>query len=425
MKKIDADDKVALDQADDEWAPTAIHAVDDKTEDTNSDDAPAKRKANEISFKVTNPDGTERRMTKQEKKQLKYKLAQAKRDAQREKRQIKHEQLIQEAKKAKRERRELKRLERQERKKRQKLDDKEHIGQEQVCQEKSSPNKVENDNMDEEQSCVGYKEIDEELAAMRGERNGIPPAMLPPAATCVALEMKALQYTTQGEIRNVTTAFDRQLTSEWANEIQQSMIPAEELRAKEDMRPMAYKVVPEMWNRLCPLQGSKEDDPIKSQDESSITDELAMNSSEQCTLGLIRHPSSIYDRAAHAVFRHLNQHSNLHISSGGIFGCDFMLYDGKREDRHSFAGLRIYHCDKEDGCKFPLPSAYELTGFVRTMNTARKLALIATVIIDEGNDNIARILIVDLALEKILSVETHRKKGNTEKRKTLVTCKKN
>ena len=94
------------------------------------------------------------------------------------------------------------------------------------------------------------------------------------------------------------------------------------------------------------------------------------------------------------------------------------MYDGKREDRHSFAGLRIYTCDKRNECKFPVPSAYDLTGFVRTMNTARKLALVATVIKDDDEEGTVRVLIVDLALEKILSVETHKKKGNIEKRRS-------
>ncbi len=423
MKKLDDDGSSR--QNDDEWTPNAIITEDPSTNNLGSDEAIANRKANEISFKITNSDGTERRMTKREKKQLKYKLAQAKREGQREKRQMKHEQLIKEAKKAKRERKAQKRLERQKRKQQQqqKEDEEGHINQphEQVSQEKSCHDEgEEKDEASEELTLTSYNAIDEELAAMRGDRSGIPPAMLAPAAACVALDRKALECTNRKD-PHIRTIFDRQMTREWAHELQQNMIPAEELRAQEDMRPMAYKIVPELWNRLCPnsLWTCKDEDVTTSQVEAeNTTDKPAMSVENQHSLGLIRHPSQLYDEVTYAVFRHVHQHSNLHISSGGIFGCDFLLYDGKREDRHSFAGLRIYTCDKKNESKFPAPSAYDLTGFVRTMNTARKLALIATVIKDEEEGGIARVLIVDLALEKILSVETHKKKGNTEKRRS-------
>jgi len=423
VKKLDDDGSSR--QNDDEWTPTAIITEDPSNNNLGSDEAIANRKANEISFKITNPDGTERRMTKREKKQLKYKLAQAKREGQREKRQMKHDQLIKEAKKAKRERKAQKRLERQKRKQQQqqKGDEEGHINQphEQVSQEKSCHDEgEEKDEASEELTLTSYNAIDEELAAMRGDRSGISPAMLAPAAACVALDMKALECTNRKD-PHIRSIFDRPMTREWAHELQQNMIPAEELRAQEDMRPMAYKIVPELWNRLCPnsLWTCTDEDVTTSQVEAeNTTDKPAMSVENQHSLGLIRHPSQLYDEVTYAVFHHVHQHSNLHISSGGIFGCDFLLYDGKREDRHSFAGLRIYTCDKKNESKFPAPSAYDLTGFVRTMNTARKLALIATVIKDEEEGGIARVLIVDLALEKILSVETHKKKGNTEKRRS-------
>jgi tRNA splicing endonuclease len=431
VKKLDADGSNGSEHNDDEWTPNAIVNEDQSSGDNNvgDDGAIAKHNGSEISYKVTNPDGTERRMTKHEKKQLKYKLAQAKREVEREKRQIKHEQLIQEAKKAKYERKKLKRLERQERKKKQQQqqeeDDEDQVEQEQVCQEKSSHDEIKEENQTpEECTFTAFKEIDEELAAMRGDRSGIPPAMLAPAAACVALDMKALKSTKREDEQIMKTMFDRQLTSEWARELKQSMIPAEELREKEDMRPMAYKVIPELWNRLCPksLCACKDEEMTARQTEieHSTDEESTMNDESQHSLGLIRNTSPLYDEVANAVFRHLHKYSNLHISSGEIFGCDFLLYDGKREDRHSFAGLRIYTCDKKDEGKFPIPSAYDMTGFVRTMNTARKLALIATVAKDEGEGDTARVLIVDLALEKVLSVPTHKKKGSTEKRKSEI-----
>lgn len=414
---------------DDEWTPNAIDNEDQLGDDDNNnivdDGVIAEHNSNEISYKVTNPDGTERRMTKHEKKQFKYQLAQAKREAERVKRQIKHEQLIHEAKRAKHERKKLKRLERHERKKKQQQKEDEQVKQEKLSEEKSVHDEImeKKKALEEYAAFTTYKEIiDEEMAAMRGDRSGIPPAMLAPAAACIALNMKALE-STKREDHQMKTIFDRQLTSEWARKLQQSMIPAEELRAKEDMRPMAYKLVPELWNRLCPksLWVCKDEDiAVRQAELEQFTDESTMNDESQYSLGLIRNTSLLYDEVAYAVFKHLHKHSNLHISSGEIFGCDFLLYDGKREDRHSFAGLRIYTCDKNDENKFPIPSAYDMTGFVRMMNTARKLALIATVTKDESEGNTARVLIVDLALEKVLTVPTHQKKGSTEKRKSEI-----
>lgn len=52
------------------------------------------------------------------------------------------------------------------------------------------------------------------------------------------------------------------------------------------------------------------------------------------------------------------------------------------------------------------------------MNTARKIALVATVVRDESDGGLARVLIVDLALEKVLTAPTHIRKGNTAKRRS-------
>eukprot|EP00984_Skeletonema_dohrnii_P016951 scaffold7632_cov81-Skeletonema_dohrnii-CCMP3373.AAC.2 len=295
-KKIDDDGSSSRNVSvhdDDDWTPTAIRTEYPTATGNNAadDEASANLKANAISFKVTNPDGTERRMTTQEKRQLKYKLAQAKREAKREKRQMKHEQLIQEAKKAKRERKKLKRLERQERKnqqqQQQKEDEEEHVKQEQVCQEKCCHDEADEKNdAIEEHTFTAYNALDEELAAMRGDRSGIPPAMLAPAAACVALDTKVLGYTNRKDQPD-KTIFDRQLTSEWAHELQQGMIPAEELRAKEDMRPMAYKIVPELWNRLCPksLWECEDRDMTTTQAEAGhTTDNSTMTVENQLSL---------------------------------------------------------------------------------------------------------------------------------------------
>jgi tRNA splicing endonuclease len=397
--------------------------------------AATNNKANEISYKVINADGSEKRMSKQEKRELKYKLLRAKRDAEKEKRRIEHEQRIKDEKEAKRERKKLKRLERRNKKlKLEEVEEREELDGQAQQAEKTCHDATKNDSQlnlaasdidSEEYVPARNNEINEELAALKGERSGIPPAILSPAATCVAIHMNALHQKKQ-QHHVIKTVFDRDLTIEWANQLKKSMVSAEELRSKEDMRPMPYRIVPELWNRFCPdsLFKSEEDGITLNQAvvaSQPAEDELATLQDNQYSLGLIRNPSPLNDEAAYRVFRHLNQYSNLHISSGEIFGCDFLLYDGKREDRHSFAGLRVYTCNKKknESVAYPIPSAYDMSGFVRSMNTARKLALIATVAKDEEEGGTNRVLIVDLALEKVLDAPTHIKKGVTEKRKSV------
>eukprot|EP00957_Ditylum_brightwellii_P134457 10251068-Ditylum_brightwellii.AAC.1 len=69
---------------------------------------------------------------------------------------------------------------------------------------------------------------------------------------------------------------------------------------------------------------------------------------------------------------------------------------------------------------FSIPSPYDLAGYVRGLNTAGKLALLATVITKQdmkGGEKQTIVAFVDLALEKILSAPTHlkkrRKNGNS------------
>ena len=133
---------------------------------------------------------------------------------------------------------------------------------------------------------------------------------------------------------------------------------------------------------------------------------------------------------------------NLRISCGAKFGCDYLLYDGHRQDRHAFAGLRIcmyteefntkssfdcssgkISCCKDDNdpsnFEFPLLSTFELSGFVRVLNTAGKLALLALVRIEEiehkqmngghrsKRQRVCKVSIIDLALEKVLTAPSH------------------
>ena len=333
--------------------------------------------------------------------------------------------------------------------------------------------------------------------------------MLTPAATRVAQDLGMLlkpdEYrddrrtttssttttTTTTTYTMMTTIMDPILSAKWATALQQSMIPVETTREEEDIRPMAYRLVPEKWSRLCPdtlwmpPPAKPPSFKVGKSADSNMTSSL-LSSSSSSLVGIRNSSSSsstttttttTYDDDTYAIVSHLHNHSNIHITCGASFGCDYLLYDGRRTERHSFAGLRVYHCrggvnKKKNGIataatttatttngdggggndlELPMPSAYDMTGFVRTMNTARKIALIAMVvpIEDDGqhagsddinNDgtkdgvaeedatmttpmkssssNIRRIAIVDLALEKVLTAHAHVRKGNTSKRRT-------
>ena len=372
------------------------------------------------------------------------------------------------------------------------------------------------------------------------------PAMLTPAATFLARDKGMLltpynlreqhvdasstktssTATSRLRRRRIATNMDPILSEQWAKQLlNDALIPADISRSKEEMRPMAYRIVPEVWKRLCPdslwtastsvsaaMEGNDDDTatvdtaatasvyPTTTQASSTgggttntTLSTIATTNSchyspchdDEYSLARLRHPCSsstaatsfaspYYDEDAYLIFQHLHQHStNLHIACGALFGCDFLLYDGHRDERHSFAGLRIYCCNSRrsvkdstsgdgeeeekdevkknrDGIHYdqllPIPSAYDMAGFVRTMNSARKIALLATVVRDEmqhdedhgegGEDNATsspqpsprmmatsskptyRIAIVDLALEKVLTAPTHIRKGNTNKRRS-------
>ena len=383
------------------------------TQETNHNQNTANPK--EIVYKITNPDGTQRRMTKQEKRQLKYQLSQAKHTARKEERQKQHGQRIQEAKEGKRDRKRLKRVAwKNKQKQKQENGDKEdgdrHGGdpemkqvvdtntQQQANEAKKKDDTITqmecnifDDNVSTQSSLVQVDAFDEELAALRGERRGIPPVMLTPAATCVAQELGLFDVISQSSHRpSIKTTLNQKLSARWAAELQQSMVPAETSRGKEDMRPMAYRLVPEVWKRLCPSslwssnadQDTKKntmDDSVKmNEDKSQTTSSTAADQQQQqqqqsYSLSLLRNPSPSYDADTYAIFRHLNQYSNLHLACGALFGCDFLLYDGRREERHSFAGLRVYSGSGNNrdatstqdvgvkGAKFPIPTAYDMT----------------------------------------------------------------
>ncbi|KAL9182360.1 hypothetical protein ACHAXT_013012 [Thalassiosira profunda] len=438
------------DSGDDSWVPNAI-GEGSQPEDENGanlsvdtspdgkESAPTGIDPREVVYKVTNPDGTQRRMTKQEKRQLKYQVKQAQHRARKEERKIQHEEKIAEEKRGKRERKRIKREKWKERKRKKEncngdsaeedAGAQKDRGREQSADgsgDRTEASKEDGkeqtesggvDNMPPQPSASAPNEtLDDDLQSLQGAKRGIPPVMLTPAATCIAQDAGVFD----GPAReSITTTLDRELSTTWAVELQQSLVPVEEARAKEEMRPMAYRVVPEVWRRFCPesLWPPKEKGAERNAENMHGVDEAkAAQFQNDHSLLLVRNPSPSYDDDAYAVVKHLHRHSKFHIACGAAFGCDFLLYDGKREDRHSFAGLRVYSCSKCNGeCSLPIPTAYDMAGYVRTMNTARKMALVATVARD---GNAARVAIVDLALEKVLEAPTHVRKGNTEKRRS-------
>ena len=355
-----------------------------------------------VVFKVTNPDGSERRMTSREKKQYKLQLKKAKHSNQKQERQIQHEERIRKAKQQKRLRKEMKRLAKT---------GKDSDGAR--PNEDKEPSQVRATKKPVEDFCVAkgavssFRDIDLELAELLGERRGIPPVILTPAATCVAQDLGFLPGSAESDEWNIT--LDRELSAQWADQLEQSFKHVEESRSREEMRKMPYRVAPESWKRLCP-------DSLWEfrTDRSKGKTESAVNQDDH-TSTQMRDASSSYDLTSYLIFRHLQRNSNLHIACGALFGCDFVLYDGKRSERHSFAGLRIYSY-RSNG--LPMPSPYDMTGYVRAMTSARKMALVATAVIDERT-NSSRLAICELASEKILTAKTHIRKGHTEKRKAV------
>ncbi|KAL3801771.1 hypothetical protein HJC23_001167 [Cyclotella cryptica] len=435
-------EKLAAD-VDDDWIPNTVgddscpldeseRKDKDPTTSVDGDDTNSVNR-NAIVFKITNPDGTERRMTKQEKNKLKYEMKQAKHLARKEERQIQHEERIRIAKEGKRERKKMKRLAKKNK----------ELSEIQV-KNTSTSEKNGGGQTKPQPNLSDQQTVNDDEDTERSYR-GNPPVMLTPAATRIATEIGTFQHSRIRDDIN-TTVLDDELSKQWASILQESMKPAEEYREKEDIRPMAYKVVPEVWTRLRPVQlnglginaeqqakvdgnqnlGKSTDKEVEqlAQDAAAGNLPIPKDPHDQkqppdYSMAVIRDSSPSYDESTYLILRHLHRNSTLHLACGARFGCDFLLYDGRREERHSFAGLRVYSIPNDHDQVLPLPSAYDITGFVRAMNTARKLALVATVMRSVDNPDVARIAIVDLALEKVLTAPTHIRKGNTDKRRCV------
>jgi hypothetical protein len=526
-----------------------------------------------VVFKVVGDDGKERRMTKQEKKEKKRRRALEEKETKKRTKLERRQQLKNHQKLGERYKKErglpLKR-------KRQEdiegsgifqasLDD---MQQSEILE--SSPNEVMSTNPSTRSSSdhnsssyntyhelqVDPNQLEEEWADYHFDRRSIPPVILSPPMAWVAgtvlnsgvevvrtpqtlLEQKpTVQDIRMLEVvkpngmevgpgvRDGTTAnskrisshnmvwiqYDPEISLKWAQSLKASMAEAESVRDAEDMRPMAYQLVPEPWTRH--RGGSQNSPSISSQHQqhrrlasmscgafpagirpshdkhhapknNEMTDD-GLPSSCDWSMVSLRPASSAtsFDSDLSIVLEYIHRDTPFFVSCGAKFGCDFLLYDGPRHERHAFAGLRILAtssaasshlvgkrqveshkkpyaqhsaavterdsdgrnaaCTVTDDLNyFPLPTAYSMSGYVRGLNTAGKLALIATVarhvvagkngvgagntdgergtsVDDSRQDNHEltqglsgyRVAIVDLALEKVLSAPTHQRRRN-------------
>ena len=294
---------------------------------------------------------------------------------------------------------------------------------------------------------VTEEDLKEELSELRGERR-VPPVVLSVPMVMCALAKGVLHEGNVGgsscevQMPNHTIEelkrcqeemaldinlpnFDEDLAAVWAAEVKKGMLDAETLRSKDPTRPMAYKLVPEPWSRLRPTTIANHPTSVDSNQNNS-----AESPNINWSFATTRKPILPLDQDLQLIFRRLHLFDALHISCGAKFGCDFLLYDGPRNQRHAFAGLRIVTIGgtgtttvtaRSQGTEFllPVPSPYDLAGYVRGLNTAGKLALLGTVVEVEGEKKIA---IVDLALEKILTAPTHQrsyKKHKFQERKQV------
>jgi hypothetical protein len=341
--------------------------------------------------------------------------------------------------------------------------------------------------------------MDQELADFKGERAGLPTVILSPP---MALQFFTKNLNALPEIiplvvdnnnKNGATGdgailiYSHSMAEDWSNRLKEKCIlPAEGVRQKEDLRPLAYRLHPEPWQRMRPT-------PIKEQPSLTTTrsrnhpdieerkkslvatttteDQIIVNPNPRDWITLTCRPrltsslsslssSSIlqHDDILSIVFEYLHRETPFYLSCGAKFGADYLLYDGPREERHAFAGLRVLSrftnsmtssSSSSSEFQLPLPTAFSLTSFVRCLNTAGKLALLATVEevqvvapdnnekqkeegsngdddIDQNNvitrknnnNNITthyRVAFVDVALEKVLDVHK-RKKGSSKKK---------
>ncbi len=373
---------------------------------------------NDVKFCVIDANGNERRMTKAEKKAKKKLLAEAKKEAKKAEKESKKRNF------------------------------------EQMANGNRTNNEASNNATTDAQHSTSdtYHQLpldqttmEQELAEFQGKRGSTPPVILSPPMALQFLQVeKGVRY---GD-GSAKLQYDHNLSQEWANRLkEQCVLPAEALREKEDLRPLAYRLQPEPWQRLRP---TLEESPLVTSNRTNAINEAKSQTASDVNpesnewVPMTCRPRYIpanqtkalqHDDILSIVFEYIHRETPFYVSCGAKFGSDFLVYDGPRDQRHAFAGLRVHSRftnsmtttpskdeTSKDVVELPLPTAYSLTGFVRCLNTAGKLALLATVdeVTDPNESNIEsgktryRVAFVDVALEKVLDV--HKKKNRKTKK---------
>jgi hypothetical protein len=389
-----------------------------------------KKYKSQVVFRVSTADGQERRMTRQEKKGLKLQIAMEKK-----KRKLESTTIDKGG------------GENKNKDQRDEHDDENEVDGESPF-EKQTFVLTERDNDDDHylQLPLNSAALEQEIADLRGERGGVPPVFLSPAMAIQAQGILPGTSRTSSENCHCSVMYDQELSERWAKEIKDSMIPAETTRCKEDMRPMAYQLMPETWSRMRPDGNQTIYDSRIQESVFATSDNTHTTTTHACTngsglptvgnacdwaAGVCRSPTNM-DVDSALVFEYLHQQTGFYVSCGAKFGSDFLVYDGPREERHAFAGMRVLSSNStrtgaSTSTSLPLPTAYSLAGYVRCLNTAGKLAILATIVRDDVTDDadannreiLYRIAFVDVALEKILSAPTHQKRARTRKRRDV------
>lgn len=403
-------------------------------EKTNEETISRLKAANDIKFCVVDENGNERRMTKAEKKARKFQIAQAKKEAKKQaaaNRKRNFEQIDNSNDPTT------------------KLD---------ATHDMEGPTATSSGSY--HQLPLDSTTLEQELAEFQGKRGSTPPVILsPPMALQFIAKSQSLEKTSpfhDDDDDNAVFAYDHSLSQEWANRLkEQCVLPAEAVREKEDLRPLAYRLQPEPWQRLRP---SLEENSVATLRRGKRPQEaptaLDLNPKPRDWVPLTCRPRFLpstlertdavqHDDILSIVFEYIHRETPYYISCGAKFGSDFLVYDGPRDKRHAFAGLRVLSCFTNSMTKkpaktdqvsleeeqikmqsastveLPLPTAYSLTGFVRCLNTAGKLALLATVdeVTDENEKKRYRVAIVDVALEKVLDVHKRKNRGRSKKKK--------
>lgn len=231
---------------------------------------------------------------------------------------------------------------------------------------------------------VNVAALEQELADLAGERNRVPPVAVGPP-------MSRLLLATPLRI-----VVDDALAQAWAVALKESMKDAETVRQAEDMRALVYDVVPSVWSRMRP-----ESLGLNSVGSSSFV----LNDGDAYSTFPLRASSTRADLDRAAVIQALHCGTQLHASCGAKFGGDYLIYEAPRDECHAFAGLRVLSMSEHTTTTtYPIPTAYDMTGYVRCLHTAAKLALLAmvqerTCPVDGGM--VYHVAFVELALIKI------------------------